>query len=845
MNIMKKFNLILLAFLFLSITINARPRNNSEAMQIAYRFFSKTSPQGDIRKSPSALNAVQLLYSQSSDTSPEETLLYVFGKKESNGFVIVSGDDRSYDILGYSDSDNFDPENIPDNMKSWLDFYKAEINLLKDQPVIPGFSRAVEKTANQTTSVAPLLGGIKWNQGEPFNNLCPVVTSTNKRTVTGCVATGMAQVMKYHQWPVTGTGSNSYTSETHGFQLSSDFAAVTFDWANMTDTYGSSSTEIQKNAVATLMYNCGVAVNMNYDVTSGASSVTMAKAMKTYFGYDPNLEYYRRNYYTREEWSDILRSEINAGRPLLYSGQSQQGGHLFVCDGYDANGFFHFNWGWGGYSDGYFRISALDPSEQGIGSSPGGYNSNQAIVVGLQKPGNQTTFVSQIYMNDTITYPADTLLLTDNITFTANSIFNYGINTFSGNMGLGLYNANNELITALSVYQIAALSSNYGWNKLNFNLNGGIPGTVTPGKYKLYVIFQSNNETDWQKVRTTVGNPAYVDVTVTETTIHFDTPADEVPNLELESMVVTGNLYNGKTGRITVKLKNSGKEYNSGIGIYLQSTTDENNNIYLRTENVNLVSGEIRELNFNSTIDLEPGSYFLSTMYDPTNNPDWAETLQTLGEIQTVNILPTPTGTPILNLNSKISFPNNSQVNSDFDILSFSLQNTGAYFDNKMIAFVFPVSGGSSLTYIGNQDVIIDTNETQNIQFKGALDLEPGNYKIALYYLNTENQWTRLNPLVNSTLNFTLTNVITGMNTLQDESEITVFPVPAKDNLYIKSENRLLSINVYNMTGQLLISRTMTGLNDTELDISKFTSGDYLLYINTEKGPKTIRFIKQ
>ena len=125
---MRKFNLILFAFLFLSITTNARPRNNSEAMQIAYSFFSKTSHQGDIRKSPSALNAVQLLYSQSSDTSPEETLLYVFGKKESNGFVIVSGDDRSYDILGYSDSDNFDPENIPDNMKSWLDFYKAEIN---------------------------------------------------------------------------------------------------------------------------------------------------------------------------------------------------------------------------------------------------------------------------------------------------------------------------------------------------------------------------------------------------------------------------------------------------------------------------------------------------------------------------------------------------------------------------------------------------------------------------------------------------------------------------------------------------------------------------------------------
>lgn len=842
---MKKLTLFLLAFLFASLAANARPRNNSEAMQIASGFFSKKNNPADARKSPSALNEVQLLYSQSSDSSPEETLLYVYGKKGSNGFVIISGDDRSYDILGYSDSDNFDPENIPDNMKGWLDFYKAEINMLKDRPAISGFTRAVEKTSNQTTAVAPLLGGIKWNQGEPFNNLCPVITSTNKRTVTGCIATGMAQVMKYHQWPVTGTGSNSYTSETHGFQLSSNFAAVTFDWANMTDTYGSSSTEIQKNAVATLMFNCGVSVNMNYDLSSGASAVTMAKALKTYFGYDPNLEYYRRNYYTREEWSDILKSEINAGRPLLYDGQSQQGGHLFVFDGYDADDFFHINWGWGGYSDGYFRISALDPSEQGIGGSPGGYNSDQGIVVGLQKPGNATTSVAQIYLNDTITYPANTLLLTDNIAFTANNMFNRGINSFSGNLGLGLYNSNNEFITALSVSQISTLNPNSGWYKKNFYINGGIPATVTPGKYKLYVIYRSSNETDWHKVRTTVGKPAYVYVTVTETSISFATPADEVPNLELESMVVTGNLYKAKTGRITVKLKNTGKEYNSGIGIYLQSTTDETNNKYLKTENVNLVSGEIRELNFNSTIDLEPGSYYLSTMYDPTNNPDWTETLQTLGEIQTVNILATPTGTPILSLTSKISFPNNNQVNSDFDILSFSLQNTGAYFDNKMIAFVFPVTGGSSLTSLGNQKIIIDTNETQNIQFKGAINLEPGNYKIALYYLNAENQWTRVNSLENSLLNFTLTNVITWLKTPEVEKGVFLYPVPAKDNLNIKSENRILSIHVFDMAGQLMGSRNVAGLNNTELDVSKFISGNYILNIRTENGSKTIRFVKQ
>ena len=118
----------------------------------------------------------------------------------------------------------------------------------------------------------------------------------------------MAQVMKYYNYPTTGKGSNSYTSFTHNFPLSSDFSTVTFDWANMTNTYNSASTAVQKNAVATLMYNCGVAVSMNYDLSSGASSKTMAEAMRKYFKYDQNLEFYSRNYYSREEWVSLIKT---------------------------------------------------------------------------------------------------------------------------------------------------------------------------------------------------------------------------------------------------------------------------------------------------------------------------------------------------------------------------------------------------------------------------------------------------------------------------------------------------------------------------------------------------------
>jgi hypothetical protein len=276
---MRKINLIILAFLFVFTTINARPRNAQEAREIANRFFSKTIVSNGAQKVSSSENSVRLLYSKISGTNTGDALLYIFSKNGNNGFVIVSGDDRAREVLGYSDTNSFDPQNIPDNMKDWLSFYEAEIQQLKSSNQSTSGSAFIQKVGNSAslensfaTSVAPLLGGIKWNQGEPYNNLCPVITSTGKRTVTGCVATAMAQIMKHYNYPATDQGSNTYTSDTHKFELSADFSKVTFDWANMTNTYSSSSTEAQKNAVATLMYNCGVAVNMNYDMSSGAQS---------------------------------------------------------------------------------------------------------------------------------------------------------------------------------------------------------------------------------------------------------------------------------------------------------------------------------------------------------------------------------------------------------------------------------------------------------------------------------------------------------------------------------------------------------------------------------------------
>jgi hypothetical protein len=185
---------------------------------------------------------------------------------------------------------------------AWLGFYQKEMKSLMDQPEAVTNStvqlNAPAINTRQTTfatSVAPLLGGIKWDQGSPYNDLCPTISTQSPiRTVTGCVATAMAQVMRYHKWPVSGKGSNTYTPYGYAKPLSVDFSKTTYDWGNMTETYNSSSTAAQKLAVATLMYHAGVAVNMNYDISSSANTLDMANALIKNFSYDSSLQSYKR-----------------------------------------------------------------------------------------------------------------------------------------------------------------------------------------------------------------------------------------------------------------------------------------------------------------------------------------------------------------------------------------------------------------------------------------------------------------------------------------------------------------------------------------------------------------------
>ena len=848
---MKRIKLLLSVLFVLIIYTSANPRTASEAKQIALDYLGSGSYSGQ-QKAPT-VNNLQLTYTEKhNDLQNENGLFYVFNIGDNAGFVVVSGNEKATEVLGYADSGTFYPQSIPDGLRFWLNHFTEElISIEENQEITAAVIYADDNSNNNTiqkssastqflSEISPLLSGIKWNQGEPYNNLCPIIPTTSQRSVTGCVATGMAQVMKFHEWPVHGTGANTYTTTTHSIPLSVDFSTATYDWANMTNTYDATSTNEEKLAVATLMYHCGVATNMDYAESSGTTTSKMATALINNFGYDTNLNKVHRDYFTRSEWSNVLKTELNASRPVLYGGQSAGGGHLFVCDGYDTNNYFHFNWGWGGMSNGYFALSALNPSSEGIGGGSGGYNSYQDIVVGIQEPNPATVPFYSIYMQEPISSSKATVTRSGKTTITIKKTFNFGVNIFSGNLGLGLYNGDNliEVVNSFS----ATLNPNTGYNALD-RTNIAISAGVANGTYKLHTIYKPTGATTWSKVRGYVGTPDFLYVQVSDTEITYTNATDYTPELTVNALSVTGNVYQNKTGRFCIQLTNTGEEYNSKLAVYLQAVG--NSSVYqMFTEDANIATNETATYYFNNTVTMAPGDYYLMAMYDPNNVRATATTLTQLGSTQTISILATPTDPPVFTLTSQISFPDNGNVNKTNAILSAPILNTGGYFENNMITFIFPDEGGSSLTYIGYQKAYFDTNEQKTLSFSGSIDLDPDQYMTVVYYYNGS-AWTRLLPTNYSGILFTIQPDFTTINMVADEiSRFDIYPNPALNEIFFISTDIVDQIGIYHIDGKLVKTLTPKTNGKIQLDVSSINRGNYLIQIKTPSGIKVSRFVK-
>ena len=484
---------ILFGIVLLAAGMRAAQVSENAARSIAAQFMSLHGMGAPAAVLPTKAPRRNL----STATTTADAAYYVFNASRGVGFVVVSGDDRTEAVLGYSDSGTFDPDDIPDGLQCFLEQYTEEIALLD-----AGLATAGAPQYAPSTAVEPLLTS-QWGQSAPFYFQCPQLNS--KYCVTGCTATSMAQIMHYHRWPTsTSRAIPAYTTKTNNISRP-QLATTTFNWNAMQDYYsnGETSTTATANAaVARLMSYCGQAVEMDYGIKE-SSAVGYSEVYVDYFRYSTKARKVWRYDYNSSQWTNFIQTELAAKRPMIYFGRTYNGGHYFTLDGYDGNGYYHFNWGWYGNHNGYFLLTALNSDNYGTSSQPSdnGYMLNHMMIIGLEPNTVSTTernSVSECY-NLSAENTSYTRSSSDDpfvITITANHWNDCPVSrTFD--LGWGVYRADGH--TMIQYY--SKLDNNHafdgdGFTKLTKTLNFG--KGLANGTYYLRPISRESGDATWK-----------------------------------------------------------------------------------------------------------------------------------------------------------------------------------------------------------------------------------------------------------------------------------------------------------------------------------------------------------
>ena len=425
--------------------------------------------------------------------------LYIFNNQHDGGFVIVSGNDQTESILGYADHGNLDMDNIPENLRSWLEECAQQINYM-DQNGQNEEALTKRVGTTEKAAISPMIE-VTWSQGLPYSLKTPTYTN-NQGEVThytaGCVATAVAQLMSYYRWPKTSQPIPAYTTPSRQIYMPT-LPATTFKWDAMQSHYLVSAKDESADAVAELMRYVGQAMRMDYNVSSSMAYVDLT-AMANYFGYSKNAYRVSRNDFSTTLWEDMIYGELAEGRPVLYSGQSATASHLFVCDGYDGNGMFHINWGWGGTGNGYFLLSVANPKESEKASS--GFVDNQSAIIRLQPArGDEAEtpyFNTNVAMMPTASYTRQSAKEDFTDVSTAGCYvrgsFNYDpTTTCEMDLGWALYERGKiGRVIASKHISIDSRSACY-YAPQTISLGAG----MTDGTYRLVMAYRREDESKW------------------------------------------------------------------------------------------------------------------------------------------------------------------------------------------------------------------------------------------------------------------------------------------------------------------------------------------------------------
>ncbi|MFC2100429.1 C10 family peptidase [Bacteroidota bacterium] len=360
MNIKKLTISIFALFLFLNNITYAKTVHADLARKVALNFYYEKL----LTSNPEEVKSNIIISESFIEKSGDQVLYYIFNINK--GFIIISGDDDLYPVVGYSFEGNYNHKDSPPAFEAWMENFSENVQYvrthqternIKIQNVWQTYSAEnfqINKSGSKV--VSPLLSS-KWNQNNGYNSMCPAHNNgPGGFCYAGCVATAMAQIMYYYKYPTTGIGSHSYNHPHYGW-LTANFGNTNYQWSSMSNYINSNSV----NAIAELIYHCGVSVNMYYRPDgSSANSYYAYTSFKQYFNYSLASQFLAKSSFDPEDWDSVLCENLDAGKPIYYSGSGSGGGHAFVCDGYQGTDFFHFNYGWSGYNDGYFYLNNMD-----------------------------------------------------------------------------------------------------------------------------------------------------------------------------------------------------------------------------------------------------------------------------------------------------------------------------------------------------------------------------------------------------------------------------------------------------------------------------------------------------
>ncbi len=564
---MKKLFLVSLGALA-PLVASAAPVGRAEARMLARDFLLDRGVE--MQDEPAPFRAPR----RGRAAAADEAYYYVFNAGDERGFVIVSGDDRTEQILGYCDHGNFHPDSIPEHMKSWLQTYANDIQWLENHNVqqsqLDVQARQMRRRSRKVYRTVPSLLPCAWNQSWPYNMYCPHYVNEDGSEGTppaGCVAVAMAQIMYYYRYPAATTAvleniSKSYTVKTSSgtttrtISTGSYPAGTPINWDGMRS---SCSTTDEAEDVARLILYCGLSVRMSWS-KSGSGSVfsRIATGLRNQFGYDQNVFVASRGNYTIDGWYDLVYDELAAGHPVGFSGNAGgSSGHAFVIDGFDGEGLFHVNWGWGGMSDGWYLLSVLKPGDQtgdGDSSTTGGYSMSQGALIGVRLPG-------------TVVRKTDSALSTTSVSCSGTSVTATFKNEtgFQGSfdVGLAVYNEANDTYSIIprATQTLADMKEDES-RSVTFNLNA----RLTEGVYKISPASKQTNADEWHAQYDFRNR--YILATVSALRVPSLQMKEPVTSLEIDSIWFPTGCVVGNQQEVRVRIRNTGDEFYGKIMLY-------------------------------------------------------------------------------------------------------------------------------------------------------------------------------------------------------------------------------------------------------------------------------------